>query len=320
MKKIITITIRKIREYNSQLITGFLLLSIAVAMTNTAYSLRYRNNKDNNIPVPEVSDNIIKDIDFDTQKLIFDSSKIKFDNLLNTEIEDILTILEEEKEKQPKIYTTKANDTYYEICQEFYGDGEYCLALGKYNQRSDYPNIEIGMELKIPNLDDPEFIQMCEVAKQEKIEQQKQEEERKRKLEEEKKQRSIQLASRGNSSGTATPIVKTSNNVKNNPGEVDTSGYTLYKTMRITGYVGDCYECNGNTHGITASGTKATSGRTVAAPKDLPFGTTLYIKGYGYYTVEDRGGFGNNIIDMVCPSHEVANSITKSGVEVYIVP
>lgn len=74
---------------------------------------------------------------------------------------------------------------------------------------------------------------------------------------------------------------------------------TKYKkigTFKITGYCG-CSSCCGKTTGITASGTKATAGRTIAADTaKLPFGTKVVINGHTY-TVEDRGGAirGNRI-------------------------
>jgi len=42
--------------------------------------------------------------------------------------------------------------------------------------------------------------------------------------------------------------------------------------------------------GITASGTKAGPGTVAADPKLLPFGTIVYVPGYGYGRVEDTGG------------------------------
>ena len=42
--------------------------------------------------------------------------------------------------------------------------------------------------------------------------------------------------------------------------------------------------------GITASGTRAHRGTAAADTKFYPFGTVLYVPGYGYATVEDRGG------------------------------
>ena len=42
-------------------------------------------------------------------------------------------------------------------------------------------------------------------------------------------------------------------------------------------------------YGVTASGTTAGPG-TLAAPGNISFGTRMYVPGYGWGTVEDRGG------------------------------
>ena len=42
--------------------------------------------------------------------------------------------------------------------------------------------------------------------------------------------------------------------------------------------------------GITASGTRAQYGTIAADTTMLPFGTIVYVPGYGYGRVEDRGG------------------------------
>jgi 3D (Asp-Asp-Asp) domain-containing protein len=43
--------------------------------------------------------------------------------------------------------------------------------------------------------------------------------------------------------------------------------------------------------GVTASGTKAKPKRTIAADtRHYPFGTVIYVPGWGYGRVEDRGG------------------------------
>lgn len=83
----------------------------------------------------------------------------------------------------------------------------------------------------------------------------------------------------------------------------------------ITGY-DICYGCNGNTHGITASGAKATVGRTVAVA-GIPFGTQLYIEGIGYRIVEDRGCKAG-IIDVLCNNHSECYAITSYR-DVYVV-
>ena len=81
-----------------------------------------------------------------------------------------------------------------------------------------------------------------------------------------------------------------------------TSGGTTYK---ITAYC-PCAKCCGKTNGMTASGTKATAGRTVAASSKFAFGTKLNIGGH-VYTVEDRGGAVNgNKIDIFVNTHAEA--------------
>ena len=81
-----------------------------------------------------------------------------------------------------------------------------------------------------------------------------------------------------------------------------TAGGTTYK---ITAYC-PCSKCCGKATGRTASGTKATAGRTVAASSKFAFGTKLNIGGH-IYTVEDRGGAINgNKIDIFVNSHAEA--------------
>ena len=60
--------------------------------------------------------------------------------------------------------------------------------------------------------------------------------------------------------------------------------------------------------GITASGRKAKKGTIAADTSHYPFGTVMYIPGYGYGRVEDRGSAmkGANKIDIYFPSHKKA--------------
>lgn len=74
---------------------------------------------------------------------------------------------------------------------------------------------------------------------------------------------------------------------------------------KITAYC-SCAKCCGKSTGITAMGTKATAGRTVAASSQFSFGTKLNINGHTY-TVEDRGGaIKGNKIDIYVNSHAEA--------------
>lgn len=77
-----------------------------------------------------------------------------------------------------------------------------------------------------------------------------------------------------------------------------------------------CVKCCGKTNGITASGTIATEGRTIAST--LPFGTKLYIEGVGERVVEDRGGgIGTGKIDIFMSDHETALKFGVRKLDVY---
>ena len=69
-----------------------------------------------------------------------------------------------------------------------------------------------------------------------------------------------------------------------------------------------CKRCCGKTDGITATGTKATEGRTIGVdPKVIPYGSQVYIEGMGWYVAEDTGGgIRNNHIDIFMSSHDRA--------------
>ena len=84
-----------------------------------------------------------------------------------------------------------------------------------------------------------------------------------------------------------------------------TTASTSGTVCKITAYC-SCAKCCGKTNGVTAMGTKATAGRTVAASSKYSFGTKLNINGHTY-TVEDRGGAINgNRIDIYVNSHAEA--------------
>lgn len=63
-----------------------------------------------------------------------------------------------------------------------------------------------------------------------------------------------------------------------------------YWTFEVSYYCG-CWSCTQNGDLTTASGTTATQYRTIAAPKDVPFGSEIYIEGLGTFICEDRGGY-----------------------------
>lgn len=70
--------------------------------------------------------------------------------------------------------------------------------------------------------------------------------------------------------------------------------------------------------GQTASGSMAQAG-TVAAPPEYPFGTILYVDGYGYGRVEDRGeAIKGNRLDLWFRSHLAASRWGKQSVKVQV--
>jgi 3D (Asp-Asp-Asp) domain-containing protein len=73
--------------------------------------------------------------------------------------------------------------------------------------------------------------------------------------------------------------------------------------------------------GITASGTKATAGRTIAVdPRFIPFGTHVLIDGKEYICEDSGGDIKNNRIDIYVDSVEEALSKGRHKVSVVILP
>jgi 3D (Asp-Asp-Asp) domain-containing protein len=112
----------------------------------------------------------------------------------------------------------------------------------------------------------------------------------------------------------------------------------VIRTMQVTGYCkcGECCNWKRNWYGravvakgadagqpkavgITASGKRARVG-TIAADTTLyPFGTIMYIDGYGYGRVEDRGGkIKGNHIDLFFTTHDEALKWGKQTLKVKI--
>lgn len=104
----------------------------------------------------------------------------------------------------------------------------------------------------------------------------------------------------------ATTVQTTPQKTEEHKTTTSTDGHLVsLGTYKITAYCA-CAKCCGKTNGITASGTKVQAGRTIAAPKNFPFGTKLMINGH-VYTVEDRGGaIQGNRLDIYFNTHEEA--------------
>lgn len=74
----------------------------------------------------------------------------------------------------------------------------------------------------------------------------------------------------------------------------------------ITAYC-SCSECCGKSDGITATGTTATPGRTIAVDPDvIPYGTEVIIDGNTFIAEDCGGAIKGKHIDVFCASHELA--------------
>lgn len=112
-------------------------------------------------------------------------------------------------------------------------------------------------------------------------------------------------------------------------GRGDSVRYTKTRKMTATAYT--AFDSGMNGKGITASGSKVKSYHTIAAPKDIPFGTKVYIpelvkywasRGVtisGIFTVEDRGGaIKGNKIDVYMEDKGATRSWGRRSVTIYI--
>ena len=102
------------------------------------------------------------------------------------------------------------------------------------------------------------------------------------------------------------------------PGSSGKKGRSL-GIFRLTAYDA-CLICCGKTDGITATGTKAGVGRTIAVDPDvIPFGTRVMINGH-IYTAEDSGSkIRGNSIDIFMSTHEEAKLFGVKQAEVFLV-
>ena len=247
-----------------------------------------------------------------------------FDKSENTDTIDIRIVTDEEATKEDvytvKSYSVQSGDSYWSISVDFYDTGLYYKALARYNKMDTTDMLRIGQSIKIPDINDPEFINLFDTIQNE-------------------NKTSIEMWNHkmagttinagpkttykyGQRSNPAVDITvpELDDIMKNYTGTVDTSTFTKLGSYKITGYTPSCEHCCENTDGTGAAGVNMICGYSVAAPKNIPFGTTLYIEGYGFYVVEDRGYLGTSTIDIACPTHNACYAITNTNINVYVVP
>lgn len=90
-------------------------------------------------------------------------------------------------------------------------------------------------------------------------------------------------------------------------------------TVNASAYTAAADEC-GKSDGITASGLKVEEKRTLACPKEFPFGTKIKIEGMGTFRCEDRGGaIKGNKVDIYMETKKEAFAFGRQNLEAEIV-
>jgi uncharacterized protein YabE (DUF348 family) len=123
------------------------------------------------------------------------------------------------------------------------------------------------------------------------------------------------------------PAVEEIKEVGTNVYVATSRGQTRFETamyVNATAYC-SCTICTNSGRGITASGTHATMGRTIATSSRFRFGTEFYIPYFrnwsnrGIFVVEDRGGsISGNRIDVYFDTHEEALRFGRKTFKVYV--
>lgn len=86
---------------------------------------------------------------------------------------------------------------------------------------------------------------------------------------------------------------------------------------KLTAYCA-CVKCCGKEDGITATGTVATQGRTIAVdPQKIPYGTEVLIDGHVYVAEDCGGAIKGNRIDVYFDSHTEALEFGVRYMELY---
>lgn len=88
----------------------------------------------------------------------------------------------------------------------------------------------------------------------------------------------------------------------------------------LTAYCGAACCCGQYANGLTATGTTATEGRTIAVdPRVIPYGSKVIINGHEYIAEDCGGAIKGNRIDVYFDSHAAALDFGRQTAEVYIV-
>lgn len=104
--------------------------------------------------------------------------------------------------------------------------------------------------------------------------------------------------------------------------EVSDEEYRVWESLGIfdlTAYCPCSICCGPHANGITATGTTATAGRTIAVdPNIIPLGSHVMINGIEYIAEDVGGAIKGNHIDIFYNTHEEALNMSVRTAEVYI--
>jgi len=96
--------------------------------------------------------------------------------------------------------------------------------------------------------------------------------------------------------------------------------YRRARRMRATAYDPSPLSCGPHATGRTATGVKACKGVVAVDTRVIPFGTRLYIPGYGFAVAADRGSaIKGNRIDLCFDTYDEAVRFGSRWVDVYVV-
>ena len=115
-----------------------------------------------------------------------------------------------------------------------------------------------------------------------------------------------------------------SNVISKNPGSrgdvIRNADGSWTATFTIYGYDA-CMSCCGKTDGITATGTVATPGRTIAVdPKLIPLGSQVIFNGNTYIAEDTGGAIRGNKIDLFFKTHQEALNWGVRTMEITVLP
>lgn len=234
------------------------------------------------------------------------------DDPTSIKIDESETEVDEENQPEYLEYTVQAGDSFWKISKTYLGDGNKYVELAASNQMSATDYIHPGDVLRIYT--DAESLEEA-AASYAPVEIESVVVEEK---EEPKKETVYNYDDiLGPSSFNGDMSVEEATALLKDGSNVDTSAFTYAGNFKITAYDPHCAHCCGKTNGITASGNPAEFGTSVGC-NTLPLGTIIYIKGYGFFRVDDVGGSSKNLIDIAAPSHDACYQLTGRA-DVYIV-